>query len=199
MSLSHDKRESTVGAGREMEGEECSSRSGCLNQKNQQGARIQSSRRGWGSSGTANGLVSAPSLSLYRSRLWHERRLNGLDTLESPTDSLRRQKEPSELWSLFYILIEVNVQYVQSVWRKIGTSYVIHLPSVCPCLPLFHCSVTPATRYGYNPFALLALRKMQSETLCREEGCTYNNSVIGTTQSATSVPLARLPDAFSTY
>ena len=186
MSLSHDKRESTVGAGREMEGEECSSRSGCLNQKNQQGARIQSSRRGWGSSGTANGLVRAPSLSLYRSRLWHERRLNGLDTLESPTDSLRRQKEPSELWSLFYMLIEVECTIrIDKIWYIVRYSPSFSLP-VPSFIPLFHHA-----GYGYNPFAVLALRKKLSETLCREEGCTYNNSVTGTTQSATSVPLCK--------
>ena len=67
---------------------------------------------------------------------------------------------------------------VQSVWTKIGTS------SVPSYIPLFHHA-----GYGYNPFALLALRKMLSETLCRERGCTHNNSVAGTTQSATSVPL----------
>ena len=44
MSLSRDKRESTVGTGREREGNECSSMSGYLNQKTNKERRY--SRRG---------------------------------------------------------------------------------------------------------------------------------------------------------
>ena len=162
--------------------------------KNQQGAEIQSSRRGWGSSGTANGLVRALSLSLYRSRLWYKRRLNELDTLESPADSLQRQKEPSELWSLFYIPIEVERTIrMDENWYIIRYSPSFSLP-VSSFIPLFHHA-----GYGYNPFAVLVLRNMISETLCREEGCTYNIVSLAPRSRQPLSHFARLPDAFNTY
>ena len=104
MSLSREKRESPVGTGREREGEESSSMSGCLNQKTNKELVLRGySRRGadGAQAERLNGLARALNLSLPFATMWYERppQLWDLALLSLPTEIGRKHPSCGLLFS----------------------------------------------------------------------------------------------------
>ena len=194
MSLSHDKRESTVGAGREREGEECSSMSGCLNQKTNK-ERGYSRRGADGAQAERQMVWCALQVFLCIVRDCGMKDASMDLTLLSPprTPYGGRKNHPScGLCSKYSLGLNV-----QSVWTKIGTSYAIHPPSVCPCLPLYHYSITPAMVTIRSHFLLF--ERCYLKIFVGKRGVLI---IIVSLAPRSRQPLShfvRLPDAFSTY